>query len=426
MAYQLLPGMFDIVPHDASEPWRNSSLWQYVEVKMREIARVYGYREIRTPILERTELFLRSVGETSDIVSKEMYTFQDKGDRSLTLRPEGTAPVIRAVVEGRLHQDPASQKLFYIGPMFRYDRPQAGRYRQHHQFGAEAIGDDSPEQDAEMIDLVYSLYRTLGLNNLSIQLNSIGDEETRQNYRKALQDFLRPHYDRLSADSKLRFEGNPLRILDSKDPTDRAICVQAPSILQSLNSSCRDHFEAVKRLLRALRIPFDENSSLVRGLDYYNRTVFEVVSGQLGAQNSIGGGGRYDGLFKQLGGPDLPTVGFATGIERVIQTMLKQETPFPSQRGPQVFLIALGEACREWAFQILHDLRRAGVAAQMDFSNRKLGKVMGLASQIQAEYVLVLGENEKATGRAELKEMATGSKQSVQLSDLAGMFESDD
>lgn len=385
---------------------------------MREISRVYGYREIRTPVLERTELFLRSVGETSDIVSKEMYTFRDKGDRSLTLRPEGTAPVMRAVVEGQLYQQPASMKLYYIEPMFRYDRPQAGRYRQHHQFGAEAMGDPSPEQDVELIDLAYSLYSRLGLKQLKIQLNSIGDKETRHQFREALRSYLRPYLDRLSAESQLRFESNPLRILDSKDASDREICSHAPSILDHLSSAGRDHFEAVKRLLGGLKIPFEVNSSLVRGLDYYNSTVFEVLSGDLGAQNSIGGGGRYDGLMKEMGGPDLPTVGFATGIERVLQAMLKQQVSIPGLRGPKLFLVAMGEEAREKAFLLLHELRSQGIYAQMDFSGRKVGKVMGLASTLDAEFVAVIGENELRSGSVDLKEMRSGETQSVAIGDL--------
>ena len=418
MSYQILPGMFDIVPKDRQEAWRCSHLWQYVERVMRDTARLYGYQEVRTPVLERTELFLRSVGESSDIVSKEMYTFQDKGERSLTLRPEGTAPVMRAFAEGQLHQDPENQKLYYFGQMFRYDRPQAGRYRQHHQFGAEAIGDSSPEQDVELIDLVYTLYRRLGLGHLSIHLNSIGDAESRERYREALRTYLRPNFDRLSADSKVRFESNPLRILDSKDPNDRELCANAPSILDTLTGAAIDRFAAVKLLLKQIDIPFEVNSSLVRGLDYYNQTVFEVVSGQLGAQNSVGGGGRYDGLLKQLGGPDLPTVGFATGMERVIQAMLKQQVVVPEFRGPKVFLIALGEVPRVEAFRLLHKLREAGISAQMDFSGRKLGKIMGLASQIQAEYVAVLGDQEITSGQVELKHMGTGEKMTVKLSDI--------
>ena len=366
--YQLPPGVFDILPSDPREPWRSSFLWQYVERVIREIAQRYGYLELRTPILEKTELFQRSVGESSDIVSKEMYTFEDRGGRSLSLRPEGTASAMRAFVSGQLQNAAPVHKLFYIGPMFRYDRPQAGRYRQHHQFGAEAIGVHAPEQDVEMIDMAYTIYERLGIRDLRVDINSIGDEESRQLYRKALLEFLTPHKEQLSKDSQARLELNPLRILDSKSPQDRAICERAPSILDHLSTASQEYFQQVKQLLDDLGIPYQISSALVRGLDYYNEIVFEVVSESLGAQSSIGGGGRYDGLLGQIGGPDLPGVGFATGLERVIQTMLKQEVSLPEPPHPQLFIIALGETARRQCFTLLKQLRQEGVDAQMDFT----------------------------------------------------------
>lgn len=422
MKYQLPPGVFDIIPHEQREPWRNSLLWQHVEEVMRTLARQYGYLEIRTPVIERTELFQRSVGETSDIVSKEMYTFEDRGGRSLSLRPEGTVAVIRAFLAAQMHMTAPVHKLFYIAPMFRYDRPQAGRYRQHHQFGAEAIGCCAPEQDAELIDLAYSIYHKLGIRNLKVYLNSIGDDASRDLYREALRDYLRPHLERLSEDSKIRFEANPLRIIDSKDPTDQELCRHAPSILDFLNPASQEFFSEVKASLDRLKIPYEVNPSLVRGLDYYNQTVFEIVSQDLGAQNSIGGGGRYDGLLKQLGGPDLPSVGFATGIERVIQTMLRQEIAWPEGPRSQLFIIPLGDQARRTCFGILGDLRHKGVAAEMDFTGKKLGKVMAYADQIKAQYVAVIGEDELASGQAELKEMSTGNKVRVSMQELSEFF----
>lgn len=412
------PGVFDIIPLDAKEQWRSSYLWNQIEELMRKTAHDYGYREIRTPVFERTELFQRGVGATSDIVSKEMYTFLDKGDRSMSLRPEGTAPVIRAYIEHQLSQDASSQKLFYILPMFRYERTQAGRYRQHHQFGAEAIGNGSPEQDVEIIDMLYTLYQRLGLQNLNLCINSIGSSECRIAYRKALQEYLRSSFEQLSTDSKNRFETNPLRILDSKDPADRKILKNAPSILDYLNSESRDHFEIVQRLLKELNIPFDVTPHLVRGLDYYNKTVFEVTAGELGAQNSVGGGGRYDGLLKQLGGPDVPTIGFGTGIERIIQTLLKQNVPLQQPPRPVLFLIALGDQAKEAGFKILHDLRQNGISSQMDFSNKKLNKAMQTANQLNAQYVVIIGENELASGEVELKEMSSGETTKVPLDGL--------
>jgi histidyl-tRNA synthetase len=418
MKYPIPPGVFDIIPIDSQEAWKSSHLWSYVEQVMRETARDYGYQEIRTPLFERTELFQRSVGDTSDIVSKEMYTFEDKGGRSLSLRPEGTAPVMRAFIEHQLHQKSPVQKLFYIASMFRYERAQAGRYRQHHQFGAEAIGNASPEQDAELIDLLYTLYQRLGLQNLTLLINSLGGPAGRLAFRQALIDYLIPHASLLSPDSQMRFHTNPLRILDSKDPRDRDIVAHAPSILDFLSEEECDHFEDLKRLLTLLRIPYQVNPFLVRGLDYYNRTVFEVVSDELGAQNSIGGGGRYDGLLSNLGGPDLPSIGFGTGIERILQTMINQAIPLPQPHHPFLFLAALGEKAKETSFELLHTLRLQGIPAQMDFGNKKVGKILQYANQIGAKYVIVIGDHELETQEAELKEMATGHKEMILLSAL--------
>jgi histidyl-tRNA synthetase len=323
--------VFDILPQEPQpeDGWRHSDHWQYIESVMRKCAADYGFKEIRTPIFERTELFVRGVGEGSDIVSKEMYTFLDKAERSMTLRPEGTASVIRAFVEKNLAQQPGLHKFFYIGPMFRYERPQAGRYRQHHQFGAEAIGIGKPEQDVEMIDMLYEIYHRLGLKNLSVMINSVGDEASRAPFRKALGDYLFPFLEDLSEDSKVRFSKNILRILDSKDARDQEILKNAPILEDYLSEASKEHFATVKALLFQMKIPYVVNPKLVRGLDYYNKTVFEVVSHELGAHNTIGGGGRYDGLTALFGGPDLPACGFATGLERLLQTMVGQKVSFP-------------------------------------------------------------------------------------------------
>ena len=418
MKYPIPPGVFDIIPIDSQETWKSSYLWDYVEQMIRGTARDYGYQEIRTPLFERTELFQRSVGDTSDIVSKEMYTFEDKGGRSLSLRPEGTAPVLRAFIEHQLHQIAPVQKLFYIAPMFRYERAQAGRYRQHHQFGAEAIGTSSPEQDAELIDLLYTLYQRLGLKNLTLFINSIGDTTSRQAFRQALKNYLVPHVSLLSPDSQMRLEVNPLRILDSKDPRDRDIVAHAPSILDFLSEEEQAHFEELKHLLKLLRIPYQVNHLLVRGLDYYNKTVFEVVAGELGAQNSIGGGGRYDDLLTNLGGPDLPSIGFGTGIERILQTMISQNVSMPLPNHPKLFLVALGEKAKATCFELLHALRQSGIPSQMDFGNKKVGKMLQYANQIGATYVVVIGDHELEAQEVELKEMATGHKVKIPLSEI--------
>lgn len=418
MSIPIAPGVFDIVPQESKEPWRASHLWTYLESLIRKTAAEYAFQEIRTPIFERVELFKRSVGESSDIVSKEMYDFEDKGGRAMSLRPEGTAPVMRSFIENRMDQTAPVQKLFYIGPMFRYERSQAGRYRQHHQFGAEVIGTSAPEQDVECIDLLYTLYSRLKLKNLNVQVNSIGDVESRTAFRAALVEYLKRYTNDLSEESKRRLELNPLRILDSKDPADKKIAAGAPSILDFLNEECRIHFMGVQRLLKQLKIPFQTNPLLVRGLDYYNKTVFEITAGELGAQNSIAGGGRYDGLLKTLNGPDLPAIGFGTGLERIIQTMLKQEVPLPKPFAPEIFLIAMGTEAKQACFSLLHQLRSCGISAQMDFGDRKLNKLMQYANMSGASHVIVIGENELKTETVEMKRMDTGEKQHLSLLNL--------
>lgn len=422
MKYQLPPGVFDILPEDSKELWRSSYIWNYVEGVIRQLAQNFGYREIRTPIFEKADLFLRSVGETSDIVSKEMYLFEDKGERLLTLRPEGTAPVMRAIIEHSLLNQGQHQKFFYIGPMFRYDRPQAGRYRQHHQFGIEAIGNRSPEQDVEVIALLYTLLKHLKMSNLDVHINCIGDKSVRDQFKESLITYLTPYLNDLSEDSQNRMETNPLRILDSKDPRDREIVKKAPSILDYITDENRRHFESVKARLSEINIPFQVNPLLVRGLDYYNETVFEVLSSDIGAQSSLGGGGRYDGLLKMMGGPDVPACGFGSGIERIIQTMIQQKATLPQAARPTVFLIPIGEAAASYCFKLLNRIRECEVSAQMDFTGRKVGKAMQLANQVGAEHVLVIGDQELETKTAELKEMDSGNCDKVPLESLPGIL----
>lgn len=417
-------GVFDILPKDPAPDgaWRASHLWHYVEDLIHTLARIYGFQEIRTPIFERTELFVRGVGEGSDIVTKEMYTFEDKAGRLMTLRPEGTASVMRAFVEKSLHQLGGTQKLYYIGPMFRYERPQAGRYRQHHQFGVEAVGNPHPEQDVEVIDLLCELYRRLGLKNLKVMLNSVGDAQTRENYRAALRSFLEPKFEELSEESKVRYEMNVLRILDSKDLGDQKLLIGAPSILDLLSDEAKDHFEQVKTLLKKLGIDYEINPKLVRGLDYYSKTVFEVTSGELGAQNAIGAGGRYDGLTALLGGPQLPAVGFATGIERILQTMLAQNVALPEPPHPQLFLIPLGERAREASTQLLFSLRHANIETEIDWNPKKVGAALQRAAHLNATYALILGDEELETGLIKLKELATRKEIPLSLEDLPQFF----
>jgi histidyl-tRNA synthetase len=416
-------GTFDIIPSDTKEIWRSSYLWNWLEGVIRRHAACYGFEEIRTPIFERTELFTRSVGDSSDIVvSKEMYTFEDKGGRSLSLRPEGTASAIRAFLDKQLYVSAPQSRLYYIGPMFRYERPQLGRFRQHHQFGVEAIGIASPALDAEIIEMSYSLYQKLGLRNVSVNLNSLGDKSTRERFHEGLRDYLRPHFETLSPDSKIRFEMNPLRIFDSKDPRDIEISEKAPKILDFLSPECATHFQEVQKILTLLQVPFRVNPRLVRGLDYYTKTVFEVTAEELGAQNSIGGGGRYDNLIHELGGPDLPAMGFGLGLERILQTMIRQGVPLPVRPRPHLYLIALGESAEKRAISLAHELRGGGLTCLYDMSGKKLGRAMQLASASRAEFALVLGERELQEGYVELKEMDTGKVTRMELIEVPLFF----
>lgn len=411
-------GTYDIIPDetDLTLMWRQSHLWHYVEKIFLKNATNFGFKEIRTPLFERTELFQRGVGESSDIVQKEMYTFEDKGGRSMTLRPEMTASVMRAFVEKGLQNQSLIHKLFYMGPMFRYDRPQAGRYRQFFQFGVEAIGSSAPEQDVEVIDMLFSICQHLGLKNLTLNINSVGDAESRANYCAALKDFLISKKDKLSKDSQIRLHLNTLRILDSKDPQDHEQLQGAPKLEDFLSDESKVHFNKVLQLLDLLKIPYFINPKLVRGLDYYNKTVFELTSGDIGSQNAIGGGGRYDGLMKSLGGADLPSVGFAIGIERILQTMINQHIEFPSKPVADLYIIALGDAANDYCFKLIHDLRKLSIIAEMDFSSKKLKDRLKIADQRGAKKVLIVGEEELKQDKAELKDMINRTSKEVTLS----------
>jgi histidyl-tRNA synthetase len=418
MKFQLPKGTFDILPSHADEPWQLSELWQFVESVVKDTARLYGYREIRTPIYESTELFSRSVGDTSDIVTKEMFTFEDRAGRSLSLRPEGTASVARAFAEHNLAQSGSTHKFFYIGPMFRYERPQSGRYRQHHQFGVEAYGIASPEQDAEAIDLLIEIYRQLGLKNLKVHLNTVGDPSSREAYRDALLAYLKPHFASLSQESQTRFEKNPLRILDSKDPKDKEIIRGAPSILNSLTPEAKEHFQILCSLLDQIGIPYEVDDKIVRGLDYYNKTVFEVLTQDLGAQNTIGAGGRYDGLLKTFGGPDLPAVGFATGLERVLQTMCAQKLLFPKTRPPLIYFIPMGEEGRLKAFDLVTECRRQKISADIELAAKKIPAAIQNALRLQAVYTCILGSDEINSKSVKIKHLETREETLVPLEEL--------
>ena len=411
-------GTFDILPYGTEEPWQLSSLWSFAEGVIRATAKDYGFGEIRTPIYESTELFHRGVGDSSDIVMKEMFSFEDRGGRNISLRPEGTASVMRAFLEHRLEQVSGVHKFFYIAPMFRYERPQSGRYRQHHQFGVEAIGANSPVQDAEVIDLLLETYRRIGLKDLTVQINSVGDLPSRLAFREALQAYLRPRFAELSEDSQVRFEKNPLRILDSKDPKDKEILLGAPSILECLSPAAKAHFDELRRLLDQVKIPYSVNDRIVRGLDYYNKTVFEVAANVLGAQNAIGGGGRYDGLISSFGGPDLPGVGFGSGIERILQTLVAQNGTLPNATGPLLYLLPLGEEARGACFPIATECRRHHISAEIDLHAKKIQAGLQNATRVGAKLCAIIGSEELAKGIVQLKHLDTREQQEVRLTDL--------
>jgi len=404
-------GTNDVLPGEVEK-------WQYLEELARKICREYGYEEIRTPIFEHTELFHRGVGETTDIVEKEMYTFTDRGDRSITLRPEATAAIVRAYVENKLYALPQPVKLFLIGPMFRYDRPQAGRFRQFHQFDVEVFGSDSPAIDAEVIAMAMDIYERIGLKDLELHINSVGCPECRPVLRKKLQEHFQPHLENLCPNCKGRFERNPLRILDCKNEQCQEMGRHAPTTLDALCPECDSHFERVKGYLDAVGVRYIVDNRLVRGLDYYTRTAFEIMARDIGAQSSIGGGGRYNGLIEECGGPATPGIGFALGLERILLTAERQGLTFPVTRGPAVFIATVGTGAERQAFQLLQQLRRQGVAAEKDYLGRSLKAQMKYAGKLEARLVIILGEEEVARGVAVVRDMQAGEQQEVSLSEL--------
>ncbi|MBV9233064.1 MAG: histidine--tRNA ligase [Candidatus Eremiobacteraeota bacterium] len=390
-------GTSDVLPPE-------SARWSDLESRIHRLAAAFGYAEIRTPLFEATQLFVRGVGQASDIVEKEMYTFTDRGGRSLTLRPEWTAPVVRAVLEHDLTAS-GPLRLYYIGPIFRYERPQRGRYRQSHQFGAESFGSAGPEADVEVIALAWELIVRYGITDARLRINSIGDERCRPKYREALLAHFRPRLADMSADARRRAERNPLRLLDSKDPADEAHVAAAPAFEAFLCTPCREHFEAIKTHLQIIGIPFSVDPRIVRGLDYYGRTVFEITSRLLGAQSSICGGGRYDGLVQALGGPYVPAVGFALGIERFLMVAAAAAgATAQSRRGIQA--IALGAQARTMLLPLVTELRRRlDVPVFMDYEDRKLLAHLKIADRNGARYALILGSDEIAAGEIVLREL---------------------
>ncbi len=398
-------GMVDILPGDVER-------WHFIENLIRDTARTFHFKEIRTPILEDTGLIARGIGGDTDIVSKEMFAFE-RGDDRYVLRPEGTAPAVRAYIQHTLHQRGGSQKLFYIGPMFRAERPQKGRQRQFHQFGAEILGSADALADAETIALMHTLYRRLGVAHITLKLNSVGEPESRKTYREALRDYFRPHFHLLSEISQKRFDTNPMRILDSKEPEDRPLIEGAPLIREYLDADSAAHYRQLQKHLDRLGIPYEEDPYLVRGLDYYTRTAFELTSSDLGAQDALGGGGRYDLLVEELGGPATPAVGFAVGLERLLIVADALNLPLGGEKRLDVYIVTRGDEARKWALKHLRPLRDTGLSASMDLQARSMKAQMKEADREAARFVLLVGDDELASGSVTLRDMDASTEETV-------------
>ncbi len=405
-------GTNDLLPLDSYK-------WQFVENKMLETARLFGFSEIRVPVFEHTEVFKRSVGDTTDVVQKEMYTFDDKGGRSITLRPELTAGVIRSVIENGLLNGALPLKVCYIGGCYRYEKPQAGRLREFHQFGVECVGASAPNADAEVIALAKQVLDNIGIEKISLEINSIGCPECRKNYQNALKEYFRANIDTLCGTCKDRLERNPMRILDCKSPICKELCENAPVVIDYLCDECEEHFTAVKKHLDAANIKYTVNPHIVRGLDYYTRTVFEFVSGDIGAQSTVCGGGRYDGLIAQMGGQPTASLGFAMGIERLMMVLEAQQTELPKPATCDLYIAAMGENASIKATALCNNLRIDGFKVQTDICGKGLKPQMKFANKIGASFTLVLGDNELENNKANLKNMQTGEQREISLDNLS-------
>ncbi len=404
-------GVNDILPPDSLK-------WQYIRKQAEEVFGQFNYDEIILPIFEHTELFQRGIGETTDIVEKEMYTFEDKGGRSITLRPEGTASVMRSYMEHKIYGQTQPTKYFYYGPMFRYERPQAGRFRQFYQIGVEVLGVDNPAIDAEVIIMGLHLLERLGIKDYQLLINSVGCPECRNDYREALREFFSPNLEQMCPDCQRRYERNPMRILDCKNSDCKGYMEGAPSIIDHLCESCKTDFTKVCSYLEMVNIPYSLDPGLVRGLDYYTKTAFEVKYNKLGAQDTIFGGGRYDGLGREIGGRDVPGIGFAMGVERLIMTIDEQIEEWPIDYDTDLFIISIGEKATEASFRYLYELRKAGLKAAMDYLGRSVKGQMKMADRLNARYSIILGDDELAKDTATIKDMQTGDQVEIKLSNL--------
>ena len=416
MKFRSIKGTYDILPKDAGQ-------WQRVETRVREFIIRAGYSEIRTPAFEKTELFTRSVGEDSDVVSKEMYSWTDQGGTDITLKPEYTASVIRSYIQHNLGAKSPLTKLYYLDNLFRRERPQKGRYRQFRQYGIEAIGSPHPEQDAEVITIAYELLVELGIKDITLKLNSIGSSECRNKYRQALKDFLQPHIDKLSETSRKRFDSNPMRILDTKIDFEIALLQDAPTLTSFLTLDDANHFDKVQIYLEALDVPFTLDTALVRGLDYYNRTTFEIISSKLGAQDALCGGGRYDKLAETLGGKQTPAVGFAAGLERILIAMDEVDTDQKIQ-ADKIYLIGLGDAVRPTMLKILGEARKAGLIMEFDSLRRSIKSQMREANKKGASLAIIIGDKELKDKSVQIKDLNNGQQESIPIDSIISYIKS--
>lgn len=410
-----IKGTKDVLPKEVHKN-------QYIEATALDIAEKFGYKEIRTPMFEHTELFQRGVGDTTDVVQKEMYTFDDKGGRSITLRPEGTAGAVRSYLENGLCNEALPQKVCYVGPFFRYEKPQAGRLREFHQFGVECFGTASPLADAELISLGKSIFDTLEVKDISLEINSIGCPTCRAEYHKALKEYFSSRKDELCDTCRDRLDRNPMRILDCKSPVCSEIAKDAPVVTDYLCEECDEHFKKVQEYLKAMNIEYTINPKIVRGLDYYTKTVFEFISNSIGAQGTVAGGGRYDGLVDELGGQKTPSLGFAMGLERLMMLMDAQNAPFPDASAPDLFVVALGDKATLKAVEIVKDMRAEGFTALMDLNQRSVRAQMKYADKLGAKFNIVIGDNEVENGTAKLKNMSTGEETDIALETFVSGF----
>jgi len=416
MEFRSIKGTYDILPNDADS-------WQRVETFVREFITRAGYSEIRTPAFEKTELFTRSVGEDSDVVSKEMYSWTDQGGTDITLKPEYTASVIRSYIQHNLGAKSPLTKLYYLDNLFRRERPQKGRYRQFRQYGIEAIGSPHPEQDAEVITIAYELLVELGIKDITLKLNSIGSSECRNKYRQALKDFLQPHIDKLSETSRKRFDSNPMRILDTKIDFEIVLLQDAPTITSFLTLDDANHFDEVQIYLEALDVPFTLDTALVRGLDYYNRTTFEIISSKLGAQDALCGGGRYDKLAETLGGKQTPAVGFAAGLERILIAMDEVDTDQKIQ-ADKIYLIGLGDAVRPTMLKILGEARKAGLIMEFDSLRRSIKSQMREANKIGASLAIIIGDKELKDKSVQIKDLKNSQQELIPIDSIISYIKS--